>query len=52
VFRRLFVCLRMQTAFIVLLAKAEKACTKEKKTALWVQNGLPAKEIVFFLGSL
>jgi hypothetical protein len=40
----------MQTAFIALLTKVEKACTNEK-TALWVQNNLPAKEI-FFLGSL
>jgi len=39
----------MQAAFIVLLANAEKACTNER-TALWVQNSYPAKEVVFFLG--
>ena len=33
--------------FVVLLAKAEKEFTKKKP--LWVQNSLPAKEIIFFL---
>jgi hypothetical protein len=38
----------MQTAFIALLRKVEKACTNVK-TALWIQNNLPAKEIFFLV---